>query len=140
MTDQRMNEISLAIANMASDDVIDIAEVGIKVSKNQYGTFTVTGRRDKICGYPYLVLDIVDEILREDNLSQEKKLRKQFFEEDNARIERGIILHRVDHLRLGGDSIRDGVDGSWSEWVPMSREEADAWCQAHGTTFRELFK
>lgn len=139
MTDQRMNEIAMAMKNMASGDVIDIAEVGISVSKNQYGTLTVTGRRNKVCGYPYLVLDIIDEIVREDNLSQVQKLRKQFFEENNARIERGIILHRVDHLRLGGDSIRDGVDGSWSEWVPMSREEADAWCQAHGATFRELF-
>lgn len=50
MTDQRMNEIAMAMKNMASGDVIDIAEVGIRVSKNQYGTLTVTGRRNKV-GY-----------------------------------------------------------------------------------------
>lgn len=147
MTKERQEEIRLGLIDLEEGrlDKVEVAEYDFSVTYS-VGGFDLKGIKNplpqdvnKRAKFVVDVLKIVDHFIFIDSLTEQEKLQRLFFKECNARIEDGIIVHLVWRQKVGGDSIRDGVDGFSSRWEPMTEEEVEKWAKAHNTTFRELF-
>lgn len=134
MTNEEMKKNIMAL-NYGDKAIIN----GFEVEYTRYG---IVLRRDGKWLKDFQRFDSVVDFLESASAEEELKkreLKNLFFEENKARIENGVIVHQVWIDRLGGDSIRDGVEGSRVEWQPMTRDEVDSWANKHGTTFEALF-
>lgn len=109
----------------------------------EYTSYGIVVRKDGKWIKDFNVFDAAADFLESASPKKEERkreLKELFYKENNARIENGVIIHQVWFDRLGGDLIRDGVEGSRVEWQPMTREEVELWAKNHNTTFEELFK
>lgn len=109
----------------------------------EYTSYGIVIRKDGKWLKDFQRFDSAVDFLESANPKEEERkreLKDLFYKENNAHFEKGVLVHQVWFDRLGGDSIRDGVEGSHVEWKPMTREEVDLWAKNHNTTFEELFR